>query len=689
MRITIINNDKKDRSLVREELEKFVTQLADGTYQKNFASDYKKEVCFAAEWCKSGGEEKATAINPLVLLSLDNLRDLETVAEYKKLAALQPYTMLCFMGHDGHSLHIVSPYTVANPDAKAAGRILESNDKGQRSEFKDQSLHNAFHKLHYIYSTQLQTPLVAQEPTLQTCCKVSYDPEPYYNPDALAVTVTDQPEESPEYRSMQEDISDYNYPEEIPGLSVRDSRMRRFHDCLDNAVEKHHTIKDEGLFAMAVVEKLADGCHLMGLPEAWSARVAKFIPMIGEHLAAETIDSVFQTAYLRNTLKAIPTKFTRHSALLTFKTEAYMKEHYTLRRNVMTGVAEFRTNATGHGFRPLDVAARNTMTIRALKAGVDSWDRDLDRYINSSLIPLYYPMQDFISHLPAWDGHDHVADLARRVHTDDPCWAEDFHKWLLSMVAQWIGKDRQHGNAIVPLLIGPQGSGKTTFCRRLLPDWMQTYYSDHIKMNNDNDIFLAMSGYALINIDEFDAMKKSQQPLLKYLLSKHDVKFRPPYGKTLEERQRYASFIATTNNVRPLTDRTGSRRFLCVYADTIDNTGHISHSQLFAQLRQELEEGRRYWFDEEETARIISQNNRYQQVHDYQQMISILFHPAVDTPEDTPWMSMPVIMQQMADAFPTFEIKKNTDSELGKKLTAMGYAKKKLNNGKAYRLKNI
>jgi hypothetical protein len=46
-------------------------------------------------------------------------------------------------------------------------------------------------------------------------------------------------------------------------------------------------------------------------------------------------------------------------------------------------------------------------------------------------------------------------------------------------------------------------------------------------------------------------------------------------------------------------------------------------------------------------------------------------------------------MQQMADAFPTFEIKKNTDSELGKKLTAMGYAKKKLNNGKAYRLKNI
>ena len=101
-------------------------------------------------------------------------------------------------------------------------------------------------------------------------------------------------------------------------------------------------------------------------------------------------------------------------------------------------------------------------------------------------------------------------------------------------------------------------------------------------MKNDNDIFLAMSGYALINIDEFDAMSKSQQPILKYLISKNDVKFRPPYGKVMEERQRFASFIATTNNRRPLVDPTGSRRFICVYADEIDNTGLVPAGQ---QLR--------------------------------------------------------------------------------------------------------
>lgn len=40
--------------------------------------------------------------------------------------------------------------------------------------------------------------------------------------------------------------------------------------------------------------------------------------------------------------------------------------------------------------------------------------------------------------------------------------------------------------------------------------------------------------YTREELDEFDAMSKSQQPILKYLISKHDIKFRPPYGKTME-----------------------------------------------------------------------------------------------------------------------------------------------------------
>ena len=109
MRITIINTERNDRKYSRVELDEFVRQLADGTYHNRYPFDCDKEVCFAAEWVKRDGELKAKSIHTLVLLSLENLRDLATVEAYKRQAAQQPYTLLCFLGHDGHSLHIVSP----------------------------------------------------------------------------------------------------------------------------------------------------------------------------------------------------------------------------------------------------------------------------------------------------------------------------------------------------------------------------------------------------------------------------------------------------------------------------------------------------------------------------------------------------------------------------------------------------
>ena len=665
MRITIINTEKSEKRYTRVELEEFVAQLKDGTYrQENTTRDARKEVCFAAEWLKQNGELKTKYDNHLILLSLENLRDLATVREYKDMANRQLYTLLCFIGDDGHSLHIVCRYT---------GLLL-----------------NAYRKLHYIYSTQLGTQVADHEPSLAVSCKVSYDPQPYYNPEALPIIVSEELEDVPEYRIIQENISDYNYPEEIPGMSLHDSQMRRFHDCLDAATEAHLDEEDEQMFAIAVLEHLADGCRQMGLPQAWCARVAAFYPRISDNVSRDTIESVFRSAYLKETLKTIPLKFTRPSALLTFKTEAYMKEHYTLRLNVMTGTPEYRQNALSYGFQPLDQAARNTMAIKALKAGVESWDKDLNRYIDSNLIPRYYPMEDFICHLPAWNGkHDYVGELARRVKTDNHFWEDDFHKWMLSMVAQWLGKNRQHGNSIVPLLIGPQGSGKTTFCSRLLPGYLQTYFNDRLSMKNDNDIFLAMSGYALINIDEFDAMSKSQQPILKYLLSKHDVKFRPPYGKTMEERQRFASFIATTNNRRPLVDPTGSRRFICVYANEIDNSGNINYDQLYAQLYAELQQGRRYWMDDEDNQRIIQQNAQFQRVSSYEEMILRTYLPSDETPAKTKAVLVQDIMNLLAARFPTFTITKGTDMELGRRLARMGYKKVRRAKGSAFVIQEI
>jgi predicted P-loop ATPase len=138
-------------------------------------------------------------------------------------------------------------------------------------------------------------------------------------------------------------------------------------------------------------------------------------------------------------------------------------------------------------------------------------------------------------------------------------------KWIVGMIAQWRESDKQlTGNALTPLLIGRQGCGKTRFCKILLPPELRDYYNDKINFKNEFDLNMALASFALINIDEFDKTTSSQQIVLKYLLSSADVKFRPPYGKTIKQYRRYTSFIGTTNQQKPLVDPTGSRRFVCV-----------------------------------------------------------------------------------------------------------------------------
>ncbi len=59
--------------------------------------------------------------------------------------------------------------------------------------------------------------------------------------------------------------------------------------------------------------------------------------------------------------------------MLTYKTEAFLNSRYELRKNVMTGVALYRSkDSYDYRFSDLTKEAMNTMSIRALKAGLDS-----------------------------------------------------------------------------------------------------------------------------------------------------------------------------------------------------------------------------------------------------------------------------------------------------------------------------
>ena len=291
-------------------------------------------------------------------------------------------------------------------------------------------------------------------------------------------------------------------------------------------------------------------------------------------------------------------------------------------------------------------------------------------------------MNDYLEHLPKWDGKDRVTAMAERVPTEWADWTHLFHIWMRSMVAMWLGKGQLTGNALVPLLIGRQGCGKSSFCRILLPRDLQDYYNDRINFKNEQDLNLGLTSFGLINLDEFDKITQRQQIVLKYLVSTADLKYRPPYGKAYTSNRRYALFIGTTNDQAPLTDPSGSRRFVCVAVDgDIDFLSPVQHDQLYAQLLQEIRHGERYWLTREEESALMEHNLQYQRLNGLGEMLMAVIQkprntaPAASAQSDGEgeWMSLKDLSALLKKHFKGYKEDEGTFRKIGNYLNRPEY----------------
>ena len=366
---------------------------------------------------------------------------------------------------------------------------------------------------------------------------------------------------------------------------------------------------------------------------------------------AVTLQEDYMKKHKIKPLKSIP-----EDTIQAMKTEIFLNENFDMRKNLLTGVAEYREKfSEDQTFKPLSEEVRNTMTLRATELGLKSWDRDVNRFIDSTRIEQFDPVNTWLDKLPAWDGHDYIADLAARVPTAQPHWEKYLRMWLVGMVAQWRESDKQlTGNALTPLLIGRQGCGKTRFCKILLPPELRDYYNDKINFKNEFDLNIALTSFALINIDEFDKTTSSQQIVLKYLLSSADVKFRPPYGKTIKQYRRYTSFIGTTNQQKPLVDPTGSRRFACIgVTGNINFEDNLNHRQLFAQALHLFNNRERHWLEDDEIKVLIKENESYQRMNDLVEMIGETFRKPKEG--EGKWWALSDISQRLSERYANYD----------------------------------
>ena len=386
--------------------------------------------------------------------------------------------------------------------------------------------------------------------------------------------------------------------------------------------------------------------------------------------------------------------------------EEFMAMSYEFRRNVLSDKYEMRevcndSEATQADGRPADTnpkpwrtvirESQNTIIRRAKRelGDLKGLKASIDEYIHSEETPDYDPIAEYLNQLPAWDGRDHVRELFKRlpgVTEEQIC---QHSVWLRSCVAHWLQLDNLHGNEQVLTLIGAQGCGKSTYCAQLLPPQFREYYLDHVNLGNKFDKEMALTSNLLVNLDELDQIKSGKQAELKQMLSKIQVNGRPIFGKAQRSRKRYASFVATTNNSRPLQDTTGSRRYLCVEIpqDTIIlNDRPIDYDQLYAQVVYEVcEQKLPYWFTPAETRRIEEMNVKFQRVSDLETMVTTCFRRPEAGEISHPMLTRDVV-SVLTRSFPELKPSHGTDIKVGMILKHLNFERKECNRGTVYYL---
>ena len=386
--------------------------------------------------------------------------------------------------------------------------------------------------------------------------------------------------------------------------------------------------------------------------------------------------------------------------------ESFLDEYYLFRRNILSGKTEYliikkddesELEEKDGDWKVLTNNAFNSIVRHAKRLGIGenkSPRQDIDEFINSEEVPVYNPIKEYLESLPKWDGQNQVAELFGRIPgltSEQLNWCSI---WLRSAVAHWLQMDMLHGNEAVPILIGQQGCGKSTFAVRLLPEKLRQYFLDHINFGNKFDSEMALTHNLFVNIDELANMGASQQGKLKQTLSKVRVNGRPIFGKSQDDRLRFASFLATTNDEHPLCDPTGSRRYICLHipaGEYIDNSSVINYDQLYAQVMYELcHQQTPYWFTNDEVARIQQKNLPFFKTDDLESMIRNCFRvPEGEEEDEGKWMNCSEIFQVLHEHYPMLMSNLSTKIRIGQSLKLLGCKMKHTKKGQAYLLVRI
>ena len=231
-----------------------------------------------------------------------------------------------------------------------------------------------------------------------------------------------------------------------------------------------------------------------------------------------------------------------------------------------------------------------------LKYGRDRWNDCLNALLKHRKVD---PFKEWLESLPAWDGETRLENVLYRLFEAPPdalsAWASSY--FFLGAVQRTLEPGCKLDE--IPVLIGPQGIGKGSLAKFILPPEFPELHSDGLLWDaQPKDQVDAVLGCAIAEVSEMAGRRRAEIERIKTFITRtNDGNIRRPYAHHTEYSPRRFIIVGTTNNEYDIpNDPSGNRRFVPVMLQkgaNIEEWADRERAQLWAEAMRLYKEGER------------------------------------------------------------------------------------------------
>ena len=342
MRITQVRDDGKVNTMRTLKIEQLVEQMKKETKaqlvsnmrevlpyilpgDKNDYIERVPKILPAAAFVRKNGVMAMAEYNGIVMLQVNGLSGRMEADEVKECVKELPQTYLAFIGSSGKSVKIWVRFTYPDnrlPDNREQAEVFHAH---------------AYRLAVKYYQPQLPFDIELREPSLEQYCRLTFDPELYFNPEAMPVYLK-QPASLPGETTYREQVQAQASPLQrlVPGYDSYEALSVLFEAAFARAFAEQKGYRPgDDIHSLLVC--LAEQCFRAGIPQEDTVRWARAhyrLPK-DEFLIRETVKNVYGTCEgFADKSSLLPEQ------LFVMQTDEFMKRRYEFRFNMLTSSVE-------------------------------------------------------------------------------------------------------------------------------------------------------------------------------------------------------------------------------------------------------------------------------------------------------------------------------------------------------------